>query len=130
MPQENEELVVPGPKRDPEVAGPAAVSNRHAVHEQRARAHGADTDAAGGRRPGHPEFSRAGGGRRRVEPEFSREGRGRGLSEARLRGETDPPGSGERVGETGPRGHGDAREDDKRGGVAEKAAWSSPPGGR
>jgi hypothetical protein len=116
MPQENEKLVVPGGERDPEVAGPAAVSNRHAVHEQRAGAHGADTEVAGGRRL--------------VQPEFSREGHGRGLSEARLRGETDPPGSGERVGDTGPRGHGDAREDDKRGGVGEKAAWSSPPGGR
>ena len=116
MPQEDEKLVVPDRERDPEVAGPAAVSNRHAVHEQRTRPHGADPEAAGGRRL--------------VQPEFSREGHGRGLSEARLRGETDPPGSGERVGETGPRGQGNAREDEKRGGIGEKVARSSPPGGR
>ena len=112
MPKENEKLVVPGGKRDREVAAPAPVSNRDAVHEERARADRADPEAA--RR------------RRLVQPESSRKGHGRRLSEARLRSRTDPPGRGERVGNTGPRGHGDAREGEKRGGVDEKTARGSP----
>ena len=116
MPQEDEELVVPGRERDREVADPAAVPDRDAVHEQRARTYGADPEPSGGRRP--------------VQPEFSREGHSRGLSEASLGGVTDPPGSGERVGETGSRGHCDAHENEKRGGVRKEAVWRSPRGGR
>lgn len=116
MLQNDEELVVPGGKRDREVSGPAPSSNRDAVHEQRARAHGADREAAVGRRM--------------VQPESSGESHCRRLSEACLRGKTNPPGSGERVVETGPCGQGDPREDEKRGGQGEKAARRLPPGGR
>jgi len=112
MPKEDEKLVVPDGERDREVAAPASVSNRDAVHEERAPADRADPEAAGRRRP--------------VQPESGRKGQGRRLSEARLKSMTDPPGRGERVGKAGSRGHGDAREGQKRGGAHEKAARGSP----
>ena len=116
MPQEDQKLVVSGSQRDRKITAPAPVPDRHAVHEQRARAHGTDPEAPGGRRL--------------VQPELRCEGHGRGFSEARLGGVPDPPGSGERVGKTGSRGQGDGREDEKRGGVGEKAARRLPRGGR
>jgi hypothetical protein len=108
--------VVPGRERDRESTDPAALCDRHAVHEERARAQGADPEASGRRRL--------------VQPEFGREGHVRGQSPARPGGVTDPPGSGERVGKAGPRGHSDARENEKRGGAGEKAARGLPEGDR
>jgi len=116
MPEEDEKLVVPGGERNREVAAPAAVSHRQTVHEERARAHRADPESAGGRRP--------------VQAEPRRQGQGRGLSGASLRAMADPPGSGERVGKTGPRGQGRAREDEERDGVREETARGLPRTGR
>jgi hypothetical protein len=50
MREDDENVVVSGRERDLELAGPAAVPDRHAVHEQRTRANGADPEATGGRR--------------------------------------------------------------------------------
>ena len=116
MVQDDEKLVVPGWERDREGTDPAALCDRHAVDEERARAHGADPEASAGRRL--------------VQPKLGREGHVRGQSTARLGGVTDPPGSGERVGEAGNCGHGDAREDEKHGGVDEEVARGQPEGGR
>ncbi len=116
MPEDDENLVIPRRELCREVARTRAFSNRHAVHEDGARAHGAQPETRAGRRP--------------RQPEARREGHGRGLSAACRRGKTDPPCSGEGVGKASPRGQDDAREGEERRGEREKAMRSSPPADR
>jgi len=116
VPQDDEDLVIAGRERGREVARTRAFSNRHTVHEDRARSHGAQPEARAGRRT--------------RQPEPRREGHVPGRPEACLVVETDPPGAREGVGKAGPDGPGDAREDEKRRCDGEKAVRPRPCGDR
>jgi hypothetical protein len=116
VPEDDEDLVVPGRERSREVAHTRALSNRHAVHEDRARAHGVQPEARARRRP--------------RQPEPRHEGHVPGRPEACLIVETDPPGTREGVGKADPDGPGDAREDEKHRNDGEKVVRPRPCGDR
>ena len=116
MPEDDDHLVVPGRKRDREVACTGAFRDRHSVHVHGPDAHGAELDARAWRRP--------------LQPEPCRESQLRGRTKARLVPEADPPGARKGVGQSASDSDHQTREDEKRHGEREKAAGRRPPGDR
>jgi hypothetical protein len=114
MKEDDEELVVPGREGDGEVGGPGPFRDRPAVQKNGPGAHGPQLQASAGRRA--------------LQPEPRHEGDFRGHRQARLLGETDPPGARKRVGQPRPDGLNQSRGDKESDGEREKAGGWPPDG--
>jgi len=97
MPEDDDHLVIPGRKRDREVARAGTFRDRLAVHVHGPGPYGAELDAGAWRRP--------------LQPEPCRESQLHGRTEARLVPEADPPGVRKGVGQAGSDSEHQTRED-------------------